>query len=947
MNKTINEFKGIISDFCQFKNCKMNYPSSYCFKPGTKLAHNPKAFMLIKLIESELKESIIFLNTIIILLKSGTIFAINLRNFDYKNFSTKFFNEVNFMKGFNNDILLHALNSFERVIEINLFRSNTNIIAESISLNKSRGTLFIVFLKKSENNSQELFCCEVKMGDIIQKLDMLEKIIEIIYSNGNSTSLTQKSSNNFSVKNKNFHFRNLNQNTNFNKQINIFDVKCSLNTMEYSSTTENDNNDLKVDKEIFFQKNILLNYLHSIGFLDVLTDCKNYINNNFSLDNHFFTLHSLLEYSLSKNILLNEIFEIFYDIDINKLLNFNDQDRYNNSCFIRQSNRHLTRCDENCENINYRNNNFRSRRLIFEEGKENFYMEKIFQILKLFTFNFEIIFANESFTPPSFIELDELNNVTITKDSTNTFKVWRTDNYKFIFQLNDIRIEEIRTAFSVLFSIFIKRENEKIFLQVGMYELINGKFLLDFIFDITSEENLEILDFFHDKMLIKQLYRTPKLIDLKKFEEVNLDNGYSQYFNHDSVFVFFQEPKIFLALNKNTLAFFTLSGNFIKKVTNDNVQFLNIRNIFISQNKRFLVIYWDKRFDEGKQKFRIVKANLISGQKDNFKTNSYKNSNQIVTSDSISILTTFNNNNSYLSSKSSINNCNNITSKARRKIEVHPCLHENYLNEGVLDITFKSGKSPNSKIQSCDDFYKLNGKHGSKSIINNGSIIYNKGSYSCLNDYDCDYSIKYNLKNKNNVNHIENSNNKTSSAFLTSSLKREFFNNNYGEYFSNFQNQFNCSEMRSNDNPDVILSNFKFPHKDILGLDFSNESMELKKKRNNNLLESGHKINFDFDKNIFSTIFEEKFKSDKKENKLKIRFQGEIQIISIQENFIDEKYRNITEDEMNCLENVKCFITENQEKNEINIEITNMIFEENSHILYAFTKKGEIIKIMV
>jgi hypothetical protein len=55
--------------------------------------------------------------------------------------------------------------------------------------------------------------------------------------------------------------------------------------------------------------------------------------------------------------------------------------------------------------------------------------------------------------PPSFIEFDEINNKIVTRNSLNSYRVYDLKDYKCLFELNDTRIKEIRTAEEVLWQL--------------------------------------------------------------------------------------------------------------------------------------------------------------------------------------------------------------------------------------------------------------------------------------------------------------------------------------------------------------------------------------------------------------------------------------------------------------------------------------------------------------
>ena len=131
----------------------------------------PKAFYINKYYKDlNIIESCIDLNTLIILYENDKIIAVDIKNTNLNNINNVFSKNSNNI--FNNS----EFNPIEKILEINLFTDNTKI-PKSISINKLRNSLFIVYLQ-NELNNLELKCCEIKLSEIRKNLALKNKIYE-------------------------------------------------------------------------------------------------------------------------------------------------------------------------------------------------------------------------------------------------------------------------------------------------------------------------------------------------------------------------------------------------------------------------------------------------------------------------------------------------------------------------------------------------------------------------------------------------------------------------------------------------------------------------------------------------------------------------------------------------------------------------------------------------
>lgn len=226
------------------------------------------------------------------------------------------------------------------------------------------------------------------------------------------------------------------------------------------------------------------------------------------------------------------------------------------------------------------------------------------------------IFLTENLSSPAFVEFDDNNSKIITRNSLGSYKIWNMKDYKLIFELTDRRIEEIRSADGILLTIKTVETNDKLLLS--LYNIDNGKVLCNYVLDLLPGIELEILEIFDKTLLTKQANSQAVLVNLIKLEyhfikTENLDDK--------SLFMYVNKSEIFITLNKNSLIFFNLKGEEIRRITNENIGEFSPNFIHLTPDKKYLVVYWEERKDKGiyvcsdfnnkTPKSRLTKSNRI------------------------------------------------------------------------------------------------------------------------------------------------------------------------------------------------------------------------------------------------------------------------------------------------------------------------------------------------
>lgn len=247
------------------------------------------------------------------------------------------------------------------------------------------------------------------------------------------------------------------------------------------------------------------------------------------------------------------------------------------------------------------------------------YFKKEFDLSNLSNINnFGVpILENECLSSPGFIEFDDINQILLTRNSLLTFKVWRLEDLKLIFEINDRRINEIRTTENILMTIRAMSEKR---LELKVYEIKTGKYLLTYALNLIDEVNsdLEILELFETYILVKQRNKPAIILDLIFLKQYKLENC---NFDSSSMFLFICKYRVISILCDNYLYFYNYEGKLLMKIKNNdelNANFLNI-----SPEKKFLFVYNKNTQNIKKSTGRFFESNSVNRRNriDNFENN--------------------------------------------------------------------------------------------------------------------------------------------------------------------------------------------------------------------------------------------------------------------------------------------------------------------------------------
>jgi hypothetical protein len=442
-------------------------------------------------------------------------------------------------------------------------------------------------------------------------------------------------------------------------------------------------NSFKVS-EMYQEKNSLFILLENglIFIIDLLNPQNVSTIINFSTSN-----------KVAKSISINKLNNSLLIIYLNRIGNYNEL-----KCCSYNLNQDTSQ-EENTSSASNTNNNNNS------SSNNNFIFEEIFQ--------------NENLSSPAFVEFDETNKKIITRNSLLTYKIWNMANYKLIFEINDRRIEEIRTAEAILATIKLDQETDILILNI--YNIETGKIIINYQLDLLENLSLEFLEIFSNKLLIKQEGEKPILIDLTNLEYIYINN---KELDAQSLFMYISSLNTFITLNKNNLFFYNLQGELIRTITNKYIDCISPQFIQISPNKLSIMIYWKQkkinfnRYDDGgfytpksnsqlNRRITSSSAKRIISKYDNSNNNTLNEINNSICRN-LSPIRFINNNNNYYTGN------RNLLSTPRSNKEFFDGEFELInLKEDIMDsfsINSENAEFKSKKYENDEDIININNK---------------------------------------------------------------------------------------------------------------------------------------------------------------------------------------------------------------------------------------------
>lgn len=207
------------------------------------------------------------------------------------------------------------------------------------------------------------------------------------------------------------------------------------------------------------------------------------------------------------------------------------------------------------------------------------------------------IFQSELLRWPGFVEFDDVNSKVLTYSAKDRkYKVWSLKDYSFMYCMDEQSIEEIKISPGIMLVIFNKSDDEaSIPLQIRNIE--TGEILKDFDHKLTPRKEIEFIEQFNEKLLVKQHDGPLLIMDVrtggKHGEDMACLSIPGEGFKTPKAFIFLYENSLFLTFRRCEVGVWNFKGRKVTKFDDHRLynQETNTSSIYINTHQDLIISY--------------------------------------------------------------------------------------------------------------------------------------------------------------------------------------------------------------------------------------------------------------------------------------------------------------------------------------------------------------------
>eukprot|EP00172_Hildenbrandia_rubra_P004599 Plantae.Rhodophyta-Hildenbrandia_rubra.ctg9632.p1 GENE.Plantae.Rhodophyta-Hildenbrandia_rubra.ctg9632~~Plantae.Rhodophyta-Hildenbrandia_rubra.ctg9632.p1 ORF type:complete len:522 (-),score=72.47 Plantae.Rhodophyta-Hildenbrandia_rubra.ctg9632:249-1814(-) len=199
----------------------------------------------------------------------------------------------------------------------------------------------------------------------------------------------------------------------------------------------------------------------------------------------------------------------------------------------------------------------------------------------------EVIFDSESLRWPGFVEFDDVNSKVLTYSINKCYKVWDLASYRCLYSFQDESIEEIKISPGVILLVYNRCESH---VPLRIIEIETGCVLKDFNFLLHRNRNIQFVELFNEKLLVKQENENLQIFDVHTAETTEVTRS---RFLTPSAFIFLYDIDLFLTFRRREVSVWNYKGQLVTEFE-DHVLWPidpNINSIYITKDQDLIMSY--------------------------------------------------------------------------------------------------------------------------------------------------------------------------------------------------------------------------------------------------------------------------------------------------------------------------------------------------------------------
>ena len=168
------------------------------------------------------------------------------------------------------------------------------------------------------------------------------------------------------------------------------------------------------------------------------------------------------------------------------------------------------------------------------------------------------IFTSETLRWPGFVEFDDVNGKVLTYDASCApsaqYKVWSMDKYEREYTLDGAGVTEVKISPGALLLIHARQGS---YVPLKLLAAADGRLRQSFSHLVHRTKKVELLELFHEKLLVKQEGEDLEIVDLHSGATRRVART---LFTPPAAFVFLYDRRHFLTFHGRTLTLWSVEG---------------------------------------------------------------------------------------------------------------------------------------------------------------------------------------------------------------------------------------------------------------------------------------------------------------------------------------------------------------------------------------------------
>jgi WD40 repeat protein len=179
------------------------------------------------------------------------------------------------------------------------------------------------------------------------------------------------------------------------------------------------------------------------------------------------------------------------------------------------------------------------------------------------------VLETESLCWPGFVEFDAVNSKMLTFSAANCiYKIWDLTSYKRLYDITGTdeklgKIDEIKISPNIMLIIYETCEKTKE-VPLDVLDIATGKTLKRLRHPLHPKAQIEFIEMFNEKLLLKQASRPLQIIDVNADPPVVMEITTTTYLT-PSAFIFLYEAELFLTFLDLNVHVWDFKGNMLQK----------------------------------------------------------------------------------------------------------------------------------------------------------------------------------------------------------------------------------------------------------------------------------------------------------------------------------------------------------------------------------------------